>query len=83
MHCAKLFTDIPPFQIFSIDSERARVSLTLKKSLVSSELPVIGDIAEAKPGLDADAVVIRTKDDGAIVELFGGLKAFVPIGEVS
>lgn len=70
-------------QVFSVDPVRARVSLTLKKSLLASDLPVIRDIAEAKVVQDVDAVVSKVKDNGAIVELFGGFKAFVPIGEVS
>lgn len=57
--------------------------MTLKKSLISSELPVLAAIEDAKVGQDVDAVVSRVRENGAIVELFGGLKAFVPIGEVS
>lgn len=57
------------------------MALTLKKSLLNSELPVLSSVEEAQVGQDLDAVVSKVMDKGLFVELFGGMRAFIPIAE--
>lgn len=69
------------FQILSVDPEKNRVVLTLKRSLVNSELPIVSTIEEAKVGLVVHAMVQAFLNKDMLVETFGGLRAFVPIAE--
>jgi rRNA biogenesis protein RRP5 len=60
-------------RVLSVEPARSRVVLTLKKSLVDSELTI--------PGTLTPGVVAKILDKGLVVELFGGMKAFVPQSE--
>ncbi|EJT49659.1 rRNA processing-related protein [Trichosporon asahii var. asahii CBS 2479] len=70
-------------RVFAIEPARNRVVLTLKKSLVESDLPVPGSFADVTAGEITPAVVSKILDKGCIVDLFGGLRAFVPQSEAS
>jgi rRNA biogenesis protein RRP5 len=70
-------------KVFAVVPEKNRVILTLKKSLLSSELPVLSGPADAKVGLDVDGVVTQIMEKGMLLDLFGGLRALVPIGEAT
>mgnify|MGYP002718876203 CR=1 FL=1 len=68
-------------RVFALEPARSRVILTLKKSLVDSELPVPSDFGSVETGMITPAVVSKILDKGCIVDLFGGLRAFVPQSE--
>lgn len=70
-------------RVFAIEPARNRVVLTLKKSLVESDLPTPSGFADVKAGEITPAVVSKILDKGCIVDLFGGLRAFVPQSEAS
>lgn len=72
-------------RVFSLDEEKNRVSLTLKKTLLASNLPVLQNFADAKVGTVLHAVVqsFLPGDKDMLVELFGGLRAFVPVAEAA
>lgn len=55
--------------------------MTLKKSLLESELPIVADWDQAKVGVITDGVISKIVEKGAIIDLYGGLRAFVPISE--
>lgn len=55
--------------------------LTLKKSLVDSELTIPAGQEDLKTGTLTPGVVAKILDKGLVVELFGGMKAFVPQSE--
>lgn len=67
--------------MFALEPARSRVVLTLKKSLVDSELEVPADFSRVKSGMITPAVVSKILDKGCIVDLFGGLRAFIPQSE--
>jgi rRNA biogenesis protein RRP5 len=69
-------------KVFAVAPEKNRVILTLKKSLLNSALPILSP-TDAKVGLDVDGLVTQIMDKGMLVELFGGIRAFVPIGEAT
>ena len=68
-------------RIFALESARNRVVLTLKKSLVESELDVTEGFEQVKGGQVMLAVISKILDKGCIVDLFGGLRAFIPQSE--
>lgn len=70
-------------RVFALESARNRVVLTLKKSLVDSDLPVPSCFDDVKTGEITPAVVSKLLDKGCIVDLFGGLRAFIPQSEAS
>lgn len=68
-------------RVFALEPARSRVVLTLKKSLVDSELEIPQHFGDVKAGMMTPAVVSKILDKGCIVDLFGGLRAFVPQSE--
>ena len=70
-------------RVFAIEPARNRVVLTLKKTLIDSELETPGSFSEYRVGQIVPAVVIKILEKGCIVELFGGVRALVPQAEAS
>lgn len=70
-------------QVFSVDPEKNRVVLTLKKQLVQTPQPLVTSLAEAKPGLVTDATVTKVLDKSVLVDFFGGVRALVPAAEAA
>ncbi|KAK7468703.1 rRNA biogenesis protein rrp5 [Stygiomarasmius scandens] len=70
-------------RVLVVDPERKRVSLTAKKTLVDSTLPVVSSIEDAKGGTVVHAVVFKVLAKSLMVEFFNNVKAVVPIKEVS
>lgn len=65
-----------------VDKERKRVSLTAKKSLIDSDLPIITSHETAQIGMLANAVVFRATDKYLMVEFYNNVKAVIPQKEV-
>ena len=57
--------------------------MTLKKSLIDSEMSIPATLDDLKTGTLTPGVVSKILDKGLVVELFGGMKAFVPQSEAS
>lgn len=71
-------------RVLNVDPARNRIVCTLKKSLVTSELPVVASFQDARVGVVTHATVSKFVDTrGIIVDLFGGLRAFVPTSEAT
>ncbi len=83
-HCHT--AEIPPphpLQILSIDAEKNRILLTLKKSLVDSKLPIPTSIDDVTLDMITPGTIAKVLDKALLVEVFGGLRVFVPISEAS
>ena len=72
-------------KVLVVEPQRNRISLTLKKTVVNSELPVVASLQDARVGIVTHAIVSRTLDDnkGLLVDFFGGLRALIPTSEAS
>ncbi|TFK77280.1 hypothetical protein BDN72DRAFT_784291 [Pluteus cervinus] len=70
-------------KVLAVDLERRRISLTVKKTLLESELPVISNSEDAKIGTVAHAVVFQVHPKYLMVEFFNNLKGIVPLKEAS
>ncbi|CBQ68100.1 related to RRP5-processing of pre-ribosomal RNA [Sporisorium reilianum SRZ2] len=70
-------------RVMDVDPNRNRIVLTLKKSLVKSDLPIVASMQDARVGVVTNATVFRVQTNSLIVSLFGGLRALVPGREVS
>lgn len=70
-------------RVLATEPDKNRVALTLKRSLVESPLPIVADWESCLPGVVTDGVISKVLDKGCIVDLYGGLRAFVPLAEAS
>jgi rRNA biogenesis protein RRP5 len=69
-------------QVLVVDLERKRISLTAKKTLLDSTLPILSKFEDVKVGLLAHAVVFKVFDKYLMVEFYNNLKAVIPAKEV-
>lgn len=70
-------------QVYSVDAERNRVALTLKKQLLTTELPIITRPEEAKVGMVSHATVTKVLEKSVLVDFFGGVRALIPAAEAA
>ncbi|WWC95372.1 hypothetical protein V866_002234 [Kwoniella sp. B9012] len=70
-------------RVFAIEPARNRVVLTLKKSLVDSSDSVPQGFADVQVGQVTPGVIVKIMEKGCIVDLFGAIKAFMPLSESS
>ncbi|GAA97773.1 uncharacterized protein L969DRAFT_42922 [Mixia osmundae IAM 14324] len=73
--------DVVKGRIFAADSESSKIVVTLKKSLLASDLPVPQSLADVKPQQAYDAVLSKIMEKALLVDLFGGARAIIPISE--
>ncbi|NXM02927.1 RRP5 protein, partial [Tyrannus savana] len=60
-----------------------KLILTLKKSLIQSDLPVLTNYEDAKPGLITHGFVVCAREFGCIVKFYNDVKGLVPKNELS
>lgn len=70
-------------RVLSIDLVKKQMRLTLKKTLVNSEAPVIKSYEDATVGMQVPGTIIKIQSKGAFIQFFGALKGFLPISEMS
>ncbi|OWT39295.1 rRNA biogenesis protein RRP5 [Cryptococcus neoformans Bt1] len=70
-------------RVLYLEPTRNRVVLTLKKTFLESDLAVPQGFDDLKVGELTLGSVLKIVDKGVIVELFAGLKAFMPHSECS
>jgi len=68
--------------VLGVDSGRKRISLTAKKTLVDSTLPIIAKPADITIGLVTHAVIFKVYDKHLLVEFYNNMKAIVPSKEI-
>ncbi|KAF8222115.1 hypothetical protein L208DRAFT_1324246 [Tricholoma matsutake] len=69
-------------RVLVVDTDRNRISLTAKKTLVDSTLPILSEFEEVKVGIVTYAVVFRIHEKHLMVEFYNNLKASVPAKEI-
>nr|XP_020644591.1 protein RRP5 homolog isoform X2 [Pogona vitticeps] len=62
--------------------EERKLILTLKRTLVSSKLPVLASYEDAKPGLITHGFVVCAREFGCIVKFYNDIKGLVPKSEL-
>ncbi|KAM6184088.1 protein RRP5 homolog [Erethizon dorsatum] len=70
-------------RVLLCDPEAKKLIMTLKKTLVTSKLPVITCYEDAKPGLQTHGAILRVKDYGCIVKFYNDVQGLVPKHELS
>ncbi|KAK3623162.1 rRNA biogenesis protein rrp5 [Elasticomyces elasticus] len=71
-------------RVLSVDLEKRHLRLTLKKSLISDDGAAIWKSYEGlEPGMEGKGTVVKTMSTGAVVQFFGGVRAWLPAAEMS
>ncbi|KAM0352441.1 hypothetical protein ACHAPU_002108 [Fusarium lateritium] len=70
-------------RVLSTNLSKKQMRLTLKKTLVNSEAPVIQSYDEASVGMQIPGTIIKIQSSGAIIQFFGTVRGFLPISEMS
>ena len=70
-------------RVLYTDPTRNRIALTLKRSLVGSELPFVSSLEDAVVGVVTHGTVVTHRQASLLVELGGGVRAVVPYSEAS
>ncbi|KAF2681518.1 rRNA biogenesis protein-like protein RRP5 [Lentithecium fluviatile CBS 122367] len=70
-------------RVLSIDTEKHQIRLTLKKTLVNSDVAPWYDFSQLSVGATGPGTLVDIKPSGALVQFYGDLKAWLPAAEMS
>ncbi|XP_024914034.1 protein RRP5 homolog isoform X1 [Cynoglossus semilaevis] len=70
-------------RVLSVDAENKKLSLTRKKALIESSLPLFLSYDDARPGRISHGYIVCIKDFGCIVRFYNNVKGLVPLKELS
>lgn len=70
-------------RVLYVDVQKHTVRLTLKKSLVNSDIEPWTDFSELSIGSTGPGTLVDVKPPGALVRFYGNLKAWLPAAEMS
>ncbi|KAL5533988.1 hypothetical protein ACEPAG_448 [Sanghuangporus baumii] len=70
-------------RVLAVDPDRKRIMLTVKKTLVESDLPIISKIEDVEAGMFTHGVVCKINEKSLLVEFYSHIRGVVPIKEVS
>ncbi|KAJ1140728.1 hypothetical protein NDU88_007070, partial [Pleurodeles waltl] len=70
-------------RVLTVFPESKKLILTLKKTLVDSNLPIISNYSSAKPGMSTHGFISRVKDFGCLVQFYNDVRGLVPKSELS
>ncbi len=71
------------FRVLDCDPATRRITLTRKRALLDSTLPVLSSFEQAKEGNTHDGYIVAIQSFGAIVRFFGDVKGILLIAEMS
>ncbi|XP_053245269.1 protein RRP5 homolog isoform X1 [Podarcis raffonei] len=69
-------------RVLSCNPEARKLLLTLKRTLVNSQLPALSSYEDAKPGLITHGFVACAREFGCIVKFYNDIKGLVPKNEL-
>lgn len=72
-------------RVLSVDVDKRQVRLTLKKTLVEAEgaISVWSSYTDLKPGMEGRGTIINLLSNGAAVQFYGEVRAWLPVAEMS
>lgn len=70
-------------RVLSTDSEKRQIRLSLKKSLLNSELPAWTNYNDVAAGDESIGTIVNLTSKGAFLQFFGETRAFLPVSEFS
>ncbi|KAL7806024.1 hypothetical protein V8C26DRAFT_356904 [Trichoderma gracile] len=70
-------------RVLSLNFSRRQLRLTLKKTLVNSEAPVIKSYDDVSIGMKTLGTIVKVQPNGAHIQFYGRLRGFLPVSEMS
>ena len=70
-------------RVLSVDTSKRQVRLTLKKTLVNSDSTQFMAYEDIQAGMQSPGTIINLIPSGAVVQFYGDVRAFLPVGEMS
>ncbi|KAI8717856.1 hypothetical protein NCS52_00862700 [Fusarium sp. LHS14.1] len=70
-------------RVLSTNLVKNQMRLTLKKTLVNSEAPIIKSYEDASVGMQVPGTIVKIQSSGAHIQFFGPVRGFLPISEMS
>ncbi|ORZ06034.1 hypothetical protein BCR42DRAFT_427544 [Absidia repens] len=70
-------------RVLMVDNERNKLVLTLKKSLLKTDLPLIKSSSDAKPKMATHGIIVNVLANGCIVGFYNNVTAFCPGSEMT
>ncbi|KAM5353843.1 hypothetical protein ACJ41O_000493 [Fusarium nematophilum] len=70
-------------RVLSTNLSKKQMRLTLKKTIVNSEAPVIKSYEEVVVGMQVPGTIVKIQSSGAQIQFFGTVRGFLPISEMS
>ncbi|KAF2216481.1 hypothetical protein CERZMDRAFT_64890 [Cercospora zeae-maydis SCOH1-5] len=71
-------------RVLSVDTEKRHVRLTLKKQLVDdADAKIWKTYSDLRPGLESKGTVIKLHSNGAVIQFYGSVRAWLPVAEMS
>ncbi|OLN85680.1 rRNA biogenesis protein rrp5 [Colletotrichum chlorophyti] len=70
-------------RVLSVRPRKHQIRLTLKKTLVNSDAPIIKSYDEIEVGVQTPGTITELSSSGALLDFFGGVRGFLPVSEMS
>lgn len=70
-------------RVLSIDLRQRQMRLTLKKTLVNSDAPVVKSFDDVSVGMQVPGTITKVMPTGATIQFYGSLRGFLPRSEMS
>lgn len=70
-------------RVLSVDLRRRQMRLTLKKTLVNSDAPVVKSFDDVSVGMQVPGTITKVMPTGASIQFYGSLRGFLPRSEMS
>ncbi|KAG2221563.1 hypothetical protein INT45_002577 [Circinella minor] len=70
-------------RVLSVDVGKRRVYLTLKRSLLETNLPIIKDWESLEEGLVSHGTIVNIRSNGAVVRFYNNVSGFVPASHMT
>ncbi|KAL1892020.1 rRNA biogenesis protein rrp5 [Ceratocystis pirilliformis] len=70
-------------RVLALDLQSRKLRLTLKKTLVNSDAPVISTFDQAVVGLRIPGTISKLMPHGAFIHFYGNLRGFLPVSQMS
>ncbi|ORX62966.1 TPR-like protein [Hesseltinella vesiculosa] len=70
-------------RVMAVEADQRKVILTLKKSLVQSDLPALLNLDDVKPKMATHGVIVSIKPKGSVISFYNNLTAFCPAHEMT
>ncbi|KAH7419008.1 hypothetical protein BKA64DRAFT_587661 [Cadophora sp. MPI-SDFR-AT-0126] len=70
-------------RVLSTDPGKRQIRLTLKKTLVNSDAAIFVSYHDIAIGMQSPGTIINILPNGAVVQFYGSIRGFLPVGEMS